>query len=106
MTAISGLAASIRGSTESSTFDLAGQNVSTITNNIQAAFREPLQISEMIRITFVTGAGKLGRQKYDADAAKAVTSSLRELGFEEDRGASCVVECAGSFNCSTILERT
>lgn len=97
MTAISGLAASIRGSTESSTFDLAGQNVSTITNNIQAAFREPLQISEMIRITFVTGAGKLGRQKYDADAAKAVTSSLRELGFEEDRGASCVVECAGSF---------
>jgi hypothetical protein len=51
----------------------------------------------MIRITFVTGAGKLGRQKYDADAAKAVTSALRELGFEDDRGASCVKECAGSF---------
>lgn len=51
----------------------------------------------MIRVTFVTGAGKLGRQKYDENAAKAVTSALRDLGFEEDRGASCVRECAGSF---------
>lgn len=97
MTNASGLAASIRGSVESSTFDLAGQNVSTITTNIQTAFKDPFPISEMIRITFVTGAGKLARQKYDADAAKAVTSQLRELGFEEDRGASCIVECAGCF---------
>eukprot|EP00559_Dactyliosolen_fragilissimus_P003004 CAMPEP_0184863316 /NCGR_PEP_ID=MMETSP0580-20130426/10505_1 /TAXON_ID=1118495 /ORGANISM="Dactyliosolen fragilissimus" /LENGTH=410 /DNA_ID=CAMNT_0027361585 /DNA_START=119 /DNA_END=1348 /DNA_ORIENTATION=+ len=51
----------------------------------------------MIRITFITGAGKLGRQRYDDGAAKAVTSTLRELGYEEDRGASCVVECGGSF---------
>lgn len=51
----------------------------------------------MIRITLVTGAGKLARQKYDDNAAKAVTTALRELGFEEDRGASCVKECAGSF---------
>jgi hypothetical protein len=51
----------------------------------------------MIRITLVTGAGKLARQKYDENAAKAVTTALRDLGFEEDRGASCVKECAGSF---------
>lgn len=51
----------------------------------------------MIRITFITGAGKLGRQKYDDGAAKAVTSILRELGFEEDRAASCVLECGGTF---------
>lgn len=51
----------------------------------------------MIRITLVTGAGKLGRQKYDEGAAKAVTTALRELGYQEDRGASCVRECAGSF---------
>ncbi len=51
----------------------------------------------MIRITFITGAGKLGRQRYDDNAAKAVTSTLRDLGYVEDRGASCVVECAGSF---------
>ena len=61
------------------------------------AFTEPLPLSEMIRITFITGAGKLGRQKYDEGAPKAVTSTLRELGYEEDRGASCVVECGGSF---------
>jgi hypothetical protein len=97
MTNASGLAASIRSSVESETFDLAGQNVTTIKTNITNAFQEPLTVSEMIRITFVTGAGKLARQKYDAAAAQAVTSSLRELGFEEDRGASCVKECAGSF---------
>jgi hypothetical protein len=76
---------------------LGGQNVTTINNNITSAFQDPLPLQEMIRITFVTGAGKLGRQKYDADAAKAVTSALRELGFEDDRGASCVKECAASF---------
>lgn len=97
MTNASGLAADIRGSVDSSTFDLAGQNVGTITTNITQAFKDPLPVSSMIRITFVTGAGKLGRQKYDADAAKAVTSALRDLGFEEDRGASCVNECAGSY---------
>lgn len=83
---------------ESETFDLAGQSVSTITNTIRSAFADPFPLKNtMIRVTFVTGAGKLGRQKYDEGAAKAVTSTLRELGFEEDRGASCVVECAGSF---------
>jgi hypothetical protein len=91
------------GSLESETFDLGGQSVSTITNTIQSAFSKPLSLGQdgdknkMIRLTFVTGAGKLGRQKYDPDAAKAVTSTLRDLGYEEDRGASCVVECAGSF---------
>lgn len=76
---------------------MAGQNVSTITTNVTNAFSDPLPLDDMIRITFVTGAGKLGRQKYDDNAAKALTSALRNLGFEEDRGASCVNECAGSF---------
>lgn len=95
---ISGMAASIRAATESETFDLAGNTVATVTNTIQSAFSTPFDLQgTMIRITFITGAGKLGRQKYDEGAAKALTSTLRELGFEEDRGASCVVECAGSF---------
>lgn len=71
--------------------------MTTITNNITTAFQDPLPLQEMIRITFVTGAGKLARQKYDANAAKAVTTALRDLGFQEDRGASCVKECAASF---------
>jgi hypothetical protein len=93
----SGLAASIRGSTESDTFDLAGQTPATVTTNITMAFKDPFPIDTMVRITFVTGAGKLGRQKYDDGCAKAVTSSLRSLGFDEDRAASCVPECAGLF---------
>lgn len=51
----------------------------------------------MIRLTFIVGAGKLGRARYDDNAAKTVTSTLREIGFVEDRGASAVEECAGSF---------
>eukprot|EP00563_Minutocellus_polymorphus_P005007 CAMPEP_0181027346 /NCGR_PEP_ID=MMETSP1070-20121207/4118_1 /TAXON_ID=265543 /ORGANISM="Minutocellus polymorphus, Strain NH13" /LENGTH=451 /DNA_ID=CAMNT_0023104587 /DNA_START=61 /DNA_END=1416 /DNA_ORIENTATION=+ len=90
-------ATAIRGATDSETIDLAGHSVENITQTMKDAFSEPLPLSEMIRITFITGAGKLGRQKYDEGAPKAVTSTLRELGFEEDRGASCVVECGGSF---------
>ncbi len=84
-------------SSESETFDLAGNSPSTITTTIHSAFATPLPLSSMIRITFVTGAGKLARQKYDENAAKTVSSTLRDLGYVEDRGASCVNECAGMF---------
>jgi hypothetical protein len=94
---VSGLAASIRGATESETFDLAGSSAGHIETVIRDAFSEPLELDGMVRLTFVTGAGKLGRARYDEGAAKAVTSTLRELGYEEDRGASAVLECAGSF---------
>lgn len=43
------------------------------------------------------GAGKQARQKYDAQAFKAVTTKLQSLGFAEDRGASCIPECAGLY---------
>lgn len=94
---VSGMAAAIRAATESETFDLAGNSPSTITTTIKSAFSSPLSLSSMIRITFITGAGKLGRQRYDDNAAKTVSSALRELGYEDDRGASCVNECAGMF---------
>lgn len=95
--AVSGLAASVRNASESETFDLAGQNSNTIERFVRDAFNQPLPLSEMIRLTFITGAGKLGRQKYDENAAKAMTSTLRELDYEEDRAASAVLECAGTF---------
>ncbi len=76
---------------------LAGNSVDNITQTMKDAFSDPLPLSEMIRVTFITGAGKLGRQRYDEAAPKTVTSTLRELGYEEDRGASCVVECGGSY---------
>jgi hypothetical protein len=83
---------------ESETFDLAGSTATTIENTIRDAFAEPFDsLHEMIRLTFVTGAGRLGRARYDENAAKAVTNTLRELGYEEDRGASAVMECAGTY---------
>lgn len=97
MTSVSGMAASIRAATESETFDLAGNSPSTIATTIQSAFSTPLPLESMIRITFVTGAGKLGRQRYDDNAAKTVSSTLRDLGYVDDRGASCVNACAGMF---------
>ena len=72
-------------STDSETFDLAGKNASTIENAVKDAFQDPFPLVETIRLTFVTGAGKLARQKYDEGAAKAITSNLRELGYEEDQ---------------------
>jgi hypothetical protein len=51
----------------------------------------------MIRITFVVGAGKLSRQKYDASAMVILTNALKQLDYVEDRGASCLVECGGCY---------
>lgn len=51
----------------------------------------------MVRLTFVTGAGKLSRQKYDEKAMQTLTSALRRLDYVEDRGASCVDACGGSY---------
>lgn len=70
---------------------------SSIRSTLTDAFSQPLPLTNMIRITFVVGAGKLSRQKYDEKAMLAVTSTLKELEYVEDRGASCVNECAGCY---------
>ena len=51
----------------------------------------------MLKITFVVGAGKLGRQRYDPNLTKYMGATLRDLGFEEDRAASACMECQGTF---------
>ena len=71
---------------ESETFDLAGKNAGTIERAVKDAFEKPFPLAETIRLTFVTGAGKLARQKYDEHAAKAVTGPLQALGYEDDAG--------------------
>jgi hypothetical protein len=92
-----GMAATIRSAQESETFDLAGQSSSTIEATIRSAFTEPFPLHDMIRITFITGAGKLARQKYDENAAKILTKVLNELGYVEDKGASCVIESQSCY---------
>lgn len=96
-----GLATSVRSTTESTTYDLAGLSKDGIVTALTTALSNPLVLppgsDAMIRLTFVVGAGKNTRQRYDADAHKAVTSTLDKLGYSEDRGASCVAECGGSY---------
>ena len=65
---------------------MAGKSAATIERAVQDAFATPFALSETIRLTFVTGAGKLGRQKYDEGAAKAVTGPLKDLGYQDDAG--------------------
>jgi hypothetical protein len=77
---------------DSETFDLAGKNASTIESAIRDAFAKPFPLAETIRLTFVTGAGKLARQKYDDGAAKAITVALRDYSYQEDQSGG-----AGTF---------
>jgi len=96
-----GLAGSIRAASESETFDLAGQSAGSIEAVMEAAFATPFDAfhddQEMIRLTFVTGAGKQARQKYDDGAQKAVTTVLQQHGYVEDRGAGCDRASAGTY---------
>lgn len=98
-----GLAGSIRAAQESETFDLSGQSAGSIEAVMETAFATPLDADNfrdgapMIRLTFVTGAGKQARQKYDDGAQKAVTTVLQKHGYVEDRGAGCDRASAGTF---------
>lgn len=94
---VSGLASSIRAATESASFDLAGLDAASIRSTVKDAFSQPLSLPNMIRITFLVGGGKLSRQKYDDKAMLAVTLTLKQIDYVEDRGASCVNECAGCY---------
>jgi hypothetical protein len=69
----------------------------SIRSTLSDAFSDPFHLDQMIRITFVVGAGKLSRQKYDDKAMLAVTSTLKQSNYVEDRGASCVNECGGCY---------
>lgn len=73
---------------DSETFDLAGKSAATIEQVSRDAFGTPWSLPETVRITLVTGAGKLARQKYDEGAAKAVTGTLRTLGYKDDASGS------------------
>ena len=100
MSTIHGLALKIRSCSESETFDLGGLSAETIQSVVHDAFHEPLELlpnHPMIRITLVVGAGKQARQKYDISALKVVTLELQSLGFVDDKGASCIVECQGMY---------
>ena len=67
-------------------WDLSGFTQEQITELVPLAFSAPFP--QPLRFSFVVGGGRLVRARYDADLQKWLSTSLRELGFEEDRGAS------------------
>jgi hypothetical protein len=93
------------------TFDLGGLQGTTVTQVVLDAFGPPFPPlpplgggggddgGRMIRITLVVGGGKNSRQRYDPNCLRLVTSALQSttVMYREDRGASCIPECAGSY---------
>lgn len=79
------------------TIDLAKVSPAKGDELIKLAFKEPFSLAKQIRITFIVGAGKLGRQKYDPTLTKTLCTALETLGFNQDPGASCVNNCQGKF---------
>jgi hypothetical protein len=104
------LANEIRGSAESSEFDLAGYGAEQCDRLAAAAFGKPLPLKEMVRLSFLVGGGKKVRQKYNDGLPALWAEALKKAGFNEDRGASLDASCAGTFkyqhNTDTDLKVT
>ncbi|CAN0082087.1 unnamed protein product [Ascophyllum nodosum] len=93
-----GLSRQIRTSGTSEAYDLGGYGESQAKDLIRDAFGQPIPASEPLRFTFVIGGGKAqNRHRYDTDLGRYLTAALRELGYREDRAASTLLECQGSY---------
>jgi hypothetical protein len=93
-----GLVGKVRGATESEAFDLAGYTESRCRDFIVRTFSTPLEAcSDMIKLTFTIGGGKLVRSRYDDAMSKWVISALKDIEFIEDRSAACDFQSQGTF---------
>mmetsp|Transcript_7121 Transcript_7121/g.18397 ORF Transcript_7121/g.18397 Transcript_7121/m.18397 type:complete len:415 (-) Transcript_7121:109-1353(-) len=77
--------------------DLGGYDATQVQELVSNAFGTPLPCKQPVKVSFVVGAGKKGRQKYSATLPKDLIGALSSLGFEEDRGASACWECCGNY---------
>lgn len=95
---VSGLARDIRAIVTSDQFDLGGYTETRARDLIIQSFAKPLTApSEMIKITFVVGGGKLVRSRYAEDLPKWIMAALRDIGFQEDRSAAETFDSQGTF---------
>jgi hypothetical protein len=83
----------------SDTYDLAGYSPAAAADLVVSAFGAPIETAEMMKVTLVVGGGKKVRTAYGGTEGlvRDVCAALEKLGFKDDRGASCALECAGSF---------
>eukprot|EP00656_Telonema_subtile_P003674 TRINITY_DN11668_c0_g1_i3.p1 TRINITY_DN11668_c0_g1~~TRINITY_DN11668_c0_g1_i3.p1 ORF type:complete len:356 (+),score=129.76 TRINITY_DN11668_c0_g1_i3:152-1219(+) len=92
-----GLVSEIRTGGEAELYDLSGYNQAQVNDLMSQAFSTPIPASGAMRCSFTIGGGKNSRQKYPEDLPKYVSTALRGGGYTEDRGASCCLQCQGSF---------
>ena len=80
-------------------YDLAGFGKEWVDAACAATFADALRSKRGFypSCKFVIGGGKKTRAKYDEELLKHLTSALRALGFEDDRGASACAECQGTY---------
>jgi len=91
------LAKNIRSNAENDEISLDGYSHAQVNDLVQAAFGTPIPAKEMFRIQFVVGGGKKCRQRFSPDLPKQLADALRGISFQEDRGASAVLECQGTY---------
>lgn len=76
-------------------------NIEDVRVVLTNCFKTPLQFEQgtktIPKVTLVVGAGKGDRAKFDEELPKWVTQVLRSLDYKEDKSASAVSSCAGSF---------
>ena len=92
MASFSGLAGKVRSITESDEFDLGSISSAYDAGRlITDAFSTPFsERDEMVRVTFVVGAGKANRQKYDASLQKWIVAALKAMPTDEEiRARGC-----------------
>jgi len=86
---LKGLVREIRLSTANDEFDLAGYDEQRTTDMAKKAFGTPLTFtSQPLQFTFIVGGGKLVRSRYHDELRRWLSDSLKEIGYEEDRGGS------------------
>lgn len=93
-----GLSKHIRSRGISETYDLAGFGEAQTKDLVRDAFGQPIPATEPLRYTFLIGGGKTqNRQKYDGDLGRYLAAALREVGYREDRTATALLECQGTY---------
>lgn len=79
-------------------FDLAGYSREKCQELARLAFADPFELpGNMVKITFVVGAGKLGRQKYGDDLVRNFCEALNDVGFDSDNAACIELASAGKY---------
>jgi len=97
MAEASGLAGKVRRCQGSDEFDLAGKSQAACEDLVKTAFVEPFVLKQMIKITFVVGAGKAGRQKYGDALPRDFMCALNNIGFDSDDAACTELSAAGRY---------